>query len=269
MSFSLEPLSKVLFINVHPGSFPFAAMVPLTFGEDVLLHNWDVSVISSLPKEYEPKLVRREDRSKLPLPSCVHDYKAIVITGSSYAARPRKREDGSFYLVKWKREGIEFIREAHYSGIPILGVCFGEQFVAEALGGRVIKMPSRLEKGWNRITLPPDGQDDVLLHHLPSQFVAAQNHGDTVEVLPEGATLLAENEFGVQGFRLGNSVGIEFHPERTPEQVVAQLDEIEDHLKYESQMGMTIEANHLIGKEYRPDITRIFSNFLRSAWTGQ
>jgi GMP synthase-like glutamine amidotransferase len=91
----------------------------------------------------------------------------------------------------------------HDRGLPYLGVCFGAQVLAAALGGTVERAP-RPELGWVSIeTVAPD---------LIASGPWFQWHRDRFTV-PPGGTALAHNDVGVQAFRIGQSVGVQFHPE--------------------------------------------------------
>jgi GMP synthase-like glutamine amidotransferase len=106
-------------------------------------------------------------------------------------------------IGSWIERELAFVRDVHARGIPYLGVCFGGQVLAAALGGRVEPAP-RPELGWCCVeTLVPEAV-------APAPWF--QWHGDRF-TLPPGATELARNEVGVQAFRMGGSVGVQFHPE--------------------------------------------------------
>jgi GMP synthase (glutamine-hydrolysing) len=55
--------------------------------------------------------------------------------------------------------------------------------------------------------------DDPIWDDVPHPFTVFATHSDAVTRLPQDATLLAENEAGVQAFRHGSAVGVQFHPE--------------------------------------------------------
>ena len=97
------------------------------------------------------------------------------------------------------------IRCAHDGGVPLLGICFGNQLMAQALGGSVAAAP-RPEIGWIEIET-----DDA--RAIPTG-PWLQWHGDVVTV-PPGAVELARNPVGPQAWRLGRSLATQFHPEAT------------------------------------------------------
>ncbi len=106
----------------------------------------------------------------------------------------------------WIRDEIDFLRTAHEARVPVLGICFGGQALAAALGGAVI--PSEHpEVGWTTVD-----SDDVSLVEPGPWF---QWHGDRW-VLPEGVSALARTDLADQAFVVNRSMGLQFHPELTP-----------------------------------------------------
>lgn len=129
-----------------------------------------------------------------------------VITGSH--AMVTDREAWSEALAVWLRDAVN-------EQVPILGICYGHQLLAHALGGEVTNHPVGLEVGTVAIKLNENGAQDALLGQLPETFSAQVVHRQSVRRLPPGATLLAGNEFEPHhAFRVGPSAwGIQFHPE--------------------------------------------------------
>jgi GMP synthase-like glutamine amidotransferase len=139
--------------------------------------------------------VLRADRwSELPDPSV---YDCAVALGS-YASLAGPWAD-------WVAREIEWIRHADAAGVPVLGICFGAQALAVALGGSVKKLPSP-ELAWIELdTADPD-------------FVAAGPwlalHEDTITPPPLSYEL-ARSGSGPQAFMTGSHLGVQFHPEVT------------------------------------------------------
>lgn len=99
------------------------------------------------------------------------------------------------------------------AGLPTLGVCFGAQMIAAAMGGTVHPGPHK-EIGFDELTvLPPAGSPDSPLAHLAGQPVLHW-HGDTF-TLPDGVELLASSRlYPHQAFRRGaNILALQFHAE--------------------------------------------------------
>jgi GMP synthase-like glutamine amidotransferase len=107
----------------------------------------------------------------------------------------------------WIAPQIAFLRAAHANDVPVLGLCFGGQALAAALGGDVRLAPAP-EIGWVELESLDGGTVG------PGPWFSW--HHDTF-TLPPGAEELARTAACPHAFRLGRSVGLQFHPEATPE----------------------------------------------------
>lgn len=137
----------------------------------------------------------------------------LVVLGGSMSAHDEAR---------WVQQVKDLVADAQAIDVPVLGICLGHQLVAEALGGEVAVADGRgAEEGpvvleW----LPGAGEDPVLGEAARSGAPVAMSHHDAVTRLPEGATELARSAtYPNQAFRLGSAVGVQFHPEASPELV--------------------------------------------------
>jgi len=140
-----------------------------------------------------------------PLPA-IADTSAIVITGS--AAMVSHRES-------WSEKTAEWLYQAVRAGLPVLGVCYGHQLLAHALGGTVGPNPNGRQIGTVTTTLVNSAVDDPLLGHLPQQFLAQATHSESVLELPPDADRLAtsplDDNFAI---RFSDKAwGVQFHPE--------------------------------------------------------
>lgn len=118
---------------------------------------------------------------------------------------------GSEWSVYWPdvahsvNAEVALVRAAHERGVPVFGICFGNQVMAHALGGSVKRSPVA-EVGWYQVgTSVPD---------VVADGPWLQWHYDVVTVPPE-ATLMAANNVGPQAWRLGRMFCTQFHPEVT------------------------------------------------------
>jgi GMP synthase-like glutamine amidotransferase len=102
----------------------------------------------------------------------------------------------------WVAAQLDYLAGAHGAGVPVLGICFGAQALAAALGGSV-RRAAETEIGW----IDVEGEDG----YAGRWFTW---HED-VFAPPPGATQLAIAASGVQAFSVGASVGVQFHPEVT------------------------------------------------------
>ncbi len=108
----------------------------------------------------------------------------------------------------WIPDLRRWVEGALADGLPILGVCWGHQLLAQILGGTV--RGGSYELGY--ITVNQDA-DDPLWNGLPDPFMAFATHSDHVVEMPPDAQLLASNETGVQAFRQDRAYAVQFHPE--------------------------------------------------------
>jgi GMP synthase-like glutamine amidotransferase len=115
-------------------------------------------------------------------PDRVEDYSGYVITGSRASA---------YDADPWVTRLLQTIRAIHGRGIPLLGVCFGHQAVAQALGGRVGPNPKGWDLGVRTLALTPAGDASPLLRGAPRSLTAFELHGDAVLAPPDGAVRLA------------------------------------------------------------------------------
>jgi GMP synthase (glutamine-hydrolysing) len=123
------------------------------------------------------------------------DVDAIVSLGSEQSAT----QSG----VPWLVRELEFLALAHARRVPILGVCFGGQALAKALGGTVSRARRR-EVTWRVV---PSAEPELITEG-PWLFW----HEDLF-TLPPGARLLAGTPAETVAFTSGASIGLQFHPE--------------------------------------------------------
>jgi GMP synthase-like glutamine amidotransferase len=134
------------------------------------------------------------------------DVDAIVSLGSDQSAV----QSG----VPWVAREIEFLATAHARRVPILGICFGGQTLAKALGGSVTRARSR-EVTWREV---PSAERELITEG-PWLFW----HEDRF-TLPPGARLLGGTPEQTAAFTSGASIGLQFHPEADTGRAEAWLE---------------------------------------------
>jgi GMP synthase-like glutamine amidotransferase len=125
------------------------------------------------------------------------DYDLIVPLGSEH---PPYADH-----IPWIPRELELVRKAHEADVSVLGLCFGGQLLARALGARCFRSDVA-EIGW----LPVRTSDPDLVPEGPW----FQWHFDAFEA-PPGAEVVAESDVCPQAFVSGRSMGLQFHPEVT------------------------------------------------------
>lgn len=162
---------------------------------------WFIDALGIAPTVAEVADVRRGD--PLPDPS---EVGAVLVTGS--AAMVTERAPWSVRTAAWLPEVLA-------ADVPLLGVCYGHQLMADALGGEVGPNPRGREIGTVEVERTPQAAADPLLSHLPPRFTVQNTHVEAVLRLPEGALRLATSpQDDNHAFRVGPRAWcVQFHPE--------------------------------------------------------
>lgn len=151
--------------------------------------------------ELEEFLVVPEDQYDNPnidvnFPS-FEDYDLIVPLGAPWGAWDDQ------CIGKWLTPELQLFRDAVNAGIPVLGICFGGQLLARALGGSVGPAPAP-EIGWQHIWT-----EDASLISAGPWF---ELHQDRFTV-PPGAQEIARTPAASQAFTINKTLALQFHPE--------------------------------------------------------
>ncbi|MEO7430737.1 MAG: glutamine amidotransferase [Dokdonella sp.] len=140
------------------------------------------------------------------LPRTAGDHAGVIVTGSPSMVSER---------LAWSENTAAWLRSMVDQDVPILGVCYGHQLLAHALGGRVDFHPGGREIGTVRIERLAAAGEDALLGSSPDVFKAHASHQQSVLELPSDAVVLARSSHDPHhAVRYAPNVwGLQFHPE--------------------------------------------------------
>ena len=172
------------------------------------------------------------DVSVFPAPSTLA---GVVISGSH--AMVTDHEDWSEGLAVWLKNCVA-------ENTPVLGICYGHQLLAYAMGGEVGYRAQGIELGTRSVSVTEHAAEDALFKNLPTQFPAQLVHSQSVLTLPPAATLLASStDEPHQAFRIGNCAwGVQFHPEFSAHSMRGYIQQKADYLIEQQQNPEALSA---------------------------
>ena len=133
------------------------------------------------------------------IPALDASVRGVILSGSPFSVRDEHAPNPDLTAIKGK--------------LPLLGVCYGAQFLASAFGGEVQPAPSR---EYGRAMLSVGDANDPLMQGLPRTTQVWMSHGDTITSVPANYKIVASTEdVRVAAFRIEDEQtwGIQFHPE--------------------------------------------------------
>ena len=133
------------------------------------------------------------------------DYDAILVLGARWSVY-------SDQVVSWVKPEIELLQTADQSGVPVFGICFGGQMLAQAHGGDVVASPA------------PEIGPHVVLGVPAVTGIWTQWHHDRF-VPPAEATVVGVNAAAPQAFVLRRNLAVQFHPEVDADSVRAWIED--------------------------------------------
>ena len=162
---------------------------------------------------------------------------------------------------KFLKDLFEFTKKTIEEEKPYLGVCFGGQMLALALGAKV-SANRKKEIGASPIRLTKSGQSDPLFKGFNPKFPVFQWHGDTFGI-PTGATNLAESDDCTnQAFRIGKFTGVQFHLEADDSQVPLWCDTYAEELAGEGKDKDEVVGSYKVhAKETHALSFKLLDNF--------
>ncbi len=129
----------------------------------------------------------------------IENYKAIILSGSPFSVRAEDAPHPDLLNIKGK--------------IPLLGVCFGAQFIAHNFGGKVAASNTR---EYGRANLSFVKEDELFFEGVNESSQVWMSHSDTIVALPENCELIAStHDVENAAFKIKDEAtfGIQFHPE--------------------------------------------------------
>jgi GMP synthase (glutamine-hydrolysing) len=133
------------------------------------------------------------------IPEIDKSVKGIILSGSPFSVRDKNAPQVDLNQIKGK--------------VPILGICYGAQYIADNFGGKVQASETR---EYGRANLSYISKDFNLLHDINLNTQVWMSHGDTITKLPEDYSIGASTkdvEIGAFKNNKEQTYGIQFHPE--------------------------------------------------------
>lgn len=196
----------------------------------------------------EAIIVDVQDNDPLPDP---RKCRGVVITGSHAMVTDH---------LPWSDRLLEWIPVILRENIPYMGICYGHQLLAQAMGGEVGFHPGGKEIGTVDIELSPESSNDPLFKTMPGRFPVHVTHSQCVLSLPPGAVNLAYNSFEpYHAIRIGSCAwGLQFHPEYNIDIIKGYILQQADELK---RSGRDIDGIMMSVRE-TPDAAEVMKRFM-------
>lgn len=133
------------------------------------------------------------------LPEDISVFKGVILSGSPFSVRDSDSPIPDLTSIR----GI----------IPLLGVCYGAQYLAQIEGGNVLPSATR---EYGRANLAFADQKSPLINGMSNGSQVWMSHGDTITKIPDSFTIISSTtDVQVAGFKIKgeDTYGIQFHPE--------------------------------------------------------
>lgn len=195
---------------------------------------WFIDALGWKPEEYQ--IYRPEFNEALPTKEQVS---CVVLSGSWSMVT-----EG----ITWSETVAEWIRTAIGQQIPMLGVCYGHQLMAYALGGEVKDNPKGAEQGIHHLSVShSEALNDPFLQGFPGEFPAWLCHYQTVTKAPQGSDVLLKSELDDHQMIRYNphTYSVQFHPEFSKLTMAAC---------YECEDKLTQELSDVVAASQEPEL---------------
>ena len=161
------------------------------------------------------------------MPEIGQNFKGVILSGSPHSVREENAPKPDLSEIKNK--------------IPLLGVCYGAQYLAQSSGGEVL--PSKIRE-YGRANLSYVNKTNALTKGMSDHSQVWMSHGDTIKTAPKNVEIIASTpDVEIAGFQFNgeNTYGIQFHPE-----------------VYHSKEGLVLLKNFVVGicgfsQDWTPD----------------
>ncbi len=133
------------------------------------------------------------------VPTIDENVKGVILSGSPFSTRDANAPKPDLFAIKGK--------------LPLLGVCFGAQYMAQNFGGEVL--PSKIRE-YGRANLAFVDSSNVLMRDVNEKSQVWMSHGDTIASVPENYKVIcstADVKFAGYHIEGEETYGIQFHPE--------------------------------------------------------
>jgi GMP synthase (glutamine-hydrolysing) len=133
------------------------------------------------------------------IPNNFEEYKAVILSGSPFSVRSENFLKMDLSKIKGK--------------VPLLGICYGAQYIAHFCGGEVT---SSNKREYGRANLIDIDFNDIFFNNISNKSQVWMSHSDTIKILPDNGVLIASTEdVKNAAFKIENELtyGIQFHPE--------------------------------------------------------
>ena len=196
------------------------------------------------------------DACKTELPNIAREVDGFIISGSRFSVNDNE---------EWITALISFVRWLNQERIPTVGICFGHQLIAKALGGVVEKSDSGWGVGCKEFLV--DRKRDWM-KGSKKELVVPTFHQEKITRLPIGGKLVASADYCTNFLMECNDqmLGIQGHPEFRKEYISALLEErlaaLSDAVSSEAEKSLKLTVDNTLIKSWILDFIRTRSQLL-------